>query len=104
MVYNFYITEYDKRFIKTPYIDKFSKKDKTDDSFFLKKAEEMLHILDLYNWFSLQYPNIFNDDINLTEKKQIMNDFIINSLQEINTEERVRGGNGRRKRRRNGRR
>jgi ATP-dependent RNA helicase SUPV3L1/SUV3 len=104
MVENFYLTEDDKRFIKTPYIDKFSKKDKTDDSFFLKKAEEMLHILDLYNWFSLQYPNIFNDDINLTEKKQIMNDFIINSLQEINTEERVRGGNGRRKRRRNGRR
>lgn len=69
-----------ERMVRSPSIDKFLSIDKTKNSELLKEAEELMHNLDLYNWFSNRYMNMFFEYDLVLEKKSILNDFIINSL------------------------
>lgn len=84
IVESFYLDSNDKKEIKSPSISKFGKRKKTNDIFYLEKAEEKLHIIDLYNWFSLKYEDIFSDIDDIEIKKAKLNEFIIQSLNEIN--------------------
>lgn len=83
VVENLYLPDSEKYITNSPTIDKFLLLEKTNDSFVLKKAEEYLHNIDLYNWFSQHYPDTFPDNDGVLNKKFILNNFIINSLQEI---------------------
>ena len=76
-------SEYRKE-VLSPNINKFKNKTSTKDVMFLKKAEEALHNIDLYNWFNLHYSDIFSDLEGVNKKRKTINNFIINSLQEIN--------------------
>lgn len=84
LVENFYLGDDEKRFIKSPSISKFTKKKSTTDMNMLKRAEENLQILDLYNWFMIKYSDIFTDHEECENKKNVLNKFIITSLSQIN--------------------
>ena len=72
----------DAKTVYSPNIQRFKNKDKTNDIYVLKKAEEAMHNLDLYNWFANRYEDVFCDLNGVIEKKNLLNNFIINSLQE----------------------
>ena len=69
-----------ERLVRSPKMDKFVSLKRTNSSDFLKEAEELMHNLDLYNWFSNRYYQMFFEIDKVTDKKAILNNFIINSL------------------------
>ncbi len=90
LVENFYLGDTEKRFVKSPSISKFTKKKHTTDMNMLKRAEENLQILDLYNWFMIKYEDIFTDHKECEKKKDTLNRFIINSLSQINQNKKAK--------------
>lgn len=68
------------KMLRSPSISKFENKLKTHDSEILRQAEELMHDLELYYWFGNKYPQIFMDIEGVIQKREVLNNFIINSL------------------------
>ena len=67
--------------IYSPNIRGFDQKEFTKNDQKLKEAEEVMHNIELYAWFSKKYPEIFIDIEGIEEKRKILNKFILKSLE-----------------------
>tara|TARA_B100000700_G_scaffold331796_1_gene468909 strand:- start:15138 stop:18023 length:2886 start_codon:yes stop_codon:yes gene_type:complete len=71
----------DYKTVYSPNIKEFGSKKYTENNNKLKDAEEVMHNLELYSWFSKKYPEIFIDIQGVEEKRKILNKFILKSLE-----------------------